>query len=76
MSVAFNEKMHVYIKEAEGDRSPVPKPLTSGFSENKLYKVYGVYTPSETSECYFMLVNDYNEIWFISNRHLRFAGVL
>lgn len=76
MSIAFNEKMHVYIKEMEGDRSPIPRPLASGFSEEKLYKVYGIYSPSETSESYFILVNDYSEIWFISNRHLRFAGLL
>lgn len=76
MSLTFNEKIHVYIKEMNGDRSPIPKPLASGFSEGKLYKVYGMYSPSETSECYFMLVNDRDEFWFISNRHLRFAGLL
>lgn len=76
MSIVFNEKMHVYIKEMEGERSPIPKPLASGFSEDKLYRVLGVYSPSETSECYFMLANDYNEIWFISNRHVRFAGLI
>ena len=76
MSIAFNEKMHVYINQMNGDRSPMPQPLSSGFSENKLYKVYGIYSPSETSECYFMLVNDKSEMWFISNRHLRFAGLI
>lgn len=68
--------MHVYVEEMEGERSPVPRPLSAGFSKDKIYKVYGIYSPSETSECYFMLVNDYNELWFISNRHLRFAGLM
>lgn len=33
----------------------------------------GIYTPSETAEAYFILVNDRDEFWFISQRHVRFA---
>lgn len=75
MSIAFNEKMHVYIKEFPAD-FPIPKPLSNGFSEDKVYKVYGIFAPSETSEYYFILVNDDGRIYFISNRHLRFAGLI
>ena len=52
-----------------------PLPLQSGFSIDVAYRALGIYSPSETSECYLVLSNDRNEIWFISNRHLRVVGV-
>lgn len=54
-------------------KAPPPLPLVSGFSKENLYRVLGVYSPSETSEAYLILVNDADQIWFISNRHMRFA---
>jgi hypothetical protein len=42
---------------------------------SRAYRVIGVHSPSETSECYFILSNDRNEVWFISNRHCRTVAV-
>ena len=52
-----------------------PLPLQSGFSANFAYRALGIHSPSETSECYFILANDRDETWFISNRHLRVVGL-
>ncbi|MEO8755068.1 MAG: hypothetical protein ABI624_20585 [Casimicrobiaceae bacterium] len=52
-----------------------PLPLDSGFSEHTAHRGLGIYSPSETSECYLILANDRDETWFISNRHLRIVGV-
>lgn len=73
--LAFNPQMFVRIQEMEGPRAPVPRPLESGFSEGRLYRVLGIYNPSETSDAYFILSNDRDEMWFICQRHLRFAGL-
>ncbi|MFC6590729.1 hypothetical protein ACFP81_00875 [Deinococcus lacus] len=73
--LAYNSDLFVRIEEVEGDRAPVPKPLSSGFSPERAYHVLGVYNPSETSDAYFILCNDREELWFICQRHLRFAGL-
>ena len=65
--------IYVRIQELAG-RAP-PMPLESGFIEDNAYRALGIYSPSETSECYFVLANDRDETWFISNRHLRIVGV-
>lgn len=65
---------YVQIVEMEGPKAPIPKPLENGFLPNKPYKVYGAYSPSETSEAYFILCNERNEFWFISTRHTRLAN--
>ena len=54
-----------------GERAPRPLPLANGFSEHVAYRILGVHSPSETGEAYLILSNDRDEIWFISNRHLR-----
>ena len=74
--VAFNERMLVRIVQHDGERSPQPRPLENGFTPGGVYRVLGIYSPSETSEAYFILPNDRDEIWFISNRHCRYAGLL
>jgi hypothetical protein len=53
---------------------PTPFPLRSGFSPDTAYRALGLYNPAESSDAYFILSNDRDEIWFISNRHLRTAG--
>ena len=65
----------VYVRIHELPGRAHPLPLQSGFSEDKAYRALGLYSPSETSECYFILANDRDETWFISNRHLRIVGV-
>ncbi|MEP7329039.1 MAG: hypothetical protein ABI777_07490 [Betaproteobacteria bacterium] len=61
----------LYLRVIQAPQRPHPLPLESGFSENVAYRALGVHSPSETSECYFVLSNDRDEIWFISNRHFR-----
>ena len=39
-------------------------------------RALGLYNPSETSDAYFVLSNDRNEVWFICNRHLRTYALL
>ncbi len=74
--IAFHPHMFVRVQQLEGPRSPVPRPLESGFSNGQLYRVLGAHSPSETSDAYFILANDRDELWFICQRHLRFAGLI
>lgn len=65
----------VYVRVQELPGRAHPLPLQSGFAEGTAYRALGLFSPSETSECYFVLANDRDETWFISNRHLRIVGV-
>lgn len=72
MSIAFNEKMYVTIHEVDSKRAPDPRPIRdSGMNAAFAYKVLGIYTGSETAECYLILANHARELWFISQRHTR-----
>lgn len=73
--LAFHPQMFVRVQELTGPRAPVPRPLDSGFTLGRSYRVLGVFNPSETSDAYFILPNDRGELWFICQRHLRFAGL-
>ncbi len=64
----------VYVRVQQLDGKAHPLPLDSGFNRATAYRALGLYSPSETSECYFVLANDRDETWFISNRHLRIVG--
>ncbi len=61
----------LYLRVEEMEGGPKPLPLNSGFSMRRAYRALGLYSPSETSEAYFVLSNDRNEVWFICNRHFR-----
>jgi len=65
----------VYVRIQELANKAHPLPLQSGFSSDRAYRALGLHSASETSECYYILVNDREETWFISNRHLRVVGV-
>lgn len=65
----------LYVRVEQFPQKPHPLPLDSGFSINVAYRALGIHSPSETSECYFILANDREETWFISNRHLRVVGL-
>jgi hypothetical protein len=70
--MTFNDRLYVEIVRLENDRPPHPHPIRDGrLDPAMVYKVLGVYNPSETSECYLMLVNPQRQIWFIPQRHLR-----
>ena len=66
----------LYVRIAELENGPKPFPLTSGFSVGQAYRALGLYNPSETSDAYFVLSNDRDEIWFICNRHVRVYALL
>jgi hypothetical protein len=67
----FDSRLYVEIHPFEGAPSPHPHPVDDGhFDPHFVYKVLGIYNPSETSECYFMLANPERQIWFIPQRHL------
>lgn len=61
----------LYLRVHEMENGPRPLPLQSGFSSHTAYRALGCFNPSETSDAYYILSNDRDEIWFICNRHLR-----
>ena len=73
--VTIENDLYVVVCEMQGDRAPLPKPLPNGFSQNIAYRVLGLHSASETSEAYLILANDREELWFISNKHLRAHGL-
>jgi len=67
----INPRLYVEIHPYDGPHSPHPHPIDEGhFDTDYVYKVLGMYNPSETSECYFVLANTRRQIWFIPQRHL------
>ena len=46
-------------------------PLSRDFATGKAYRALGFYNPSETSDSYFVLSKDHDEIWFTCNSHVR-----
>ena len=73
MSVWIRENVFVRIEQLENEHAPRPMPLESGFSEGQEYEVLGLHCPSESAEAHCILKNDRDEMWFISNRHLRIS---
>lgn len=65
----------VYLRVEQAAQRPHPLPLENGFSRDVAYRALGIHSPSETSECYFIVSNDRDETWFISNRHFRVVGL-
>ena len=68
--------LYVTIEEDTATTAPLPKPLQSGFSRQFAYLVLGAFSLAESGEAFFILANDRDEIWFISNRHLRVHKLL
>ncbi len=73
--ISLQPGLYLRIEPLDGPRAPQPQPLASGFSLGTAYLALGVYSPSETSEAYIVMANDRDEMWFVSNRHLRVAGL-
>jgi len=73
MSAYIRPNVFVRIEQADGKFAPRPLPLENGFSNDRDYEILGLHCPSESGEAYCILRNDRDEIWFISNRHLRVA---
>ena len=73
----IHERLFVEIHPFEAGQIPHPHPVTEAkFDPSLIYKVLGMYNASETSECYFVLVNPQRQIWFIPQRHLLAFGLL
>lgn len=62
---------NLFLSIVQLEHGPHPLPLNSGFTQHTAYRALGMFNPSETSDAYFILSNDRDEIWFICNRHLR-----
>ena len=75
MSIYLKPDLFVTINQMQGDRAPQPLPLSSGFSVGIAYEVLGIHTASESAEAFLILRNDRDEMWFISNRHVRIADL-
>ena len=71
MSIYIQPEVYVRVEELKGERAPQPLPLSNGFSPDRVYRVLGIHTASESAEAYLILKNDRDEMWFISNRHFR-----
>jgi hypothetical protein len=71
MSVFILPGVFVRIQQLESETAPRPLPLESGFDPIRAYEVLGLHAPSESAEAYLILRNDRDELWFISNRHVR-----
>ena len=66
----------LYLRVQELPNGPKPFPLQSGFNPDTAYRALGLFNPSETSDAYFILSNDRDEVWFICNRHLRTVALV
>lgn len=67
----ISNRLFVEIHPFDGPHPPHPHPIDDAkFDPALIYKVLGMYNPSETSECYFVLANPARQIWFIPQRHL------
>jgi hypothetical protein len=55
---------------------PSQKPLQNGSSRRFAYLALGAFSLAESGEAFFILANGRDEIWFISNRHLRVRQLL
>ena len=66
----------LYLRVQELPNGPKPFPLQSGFNPDTAYRALGLFNPSETSDAYYILSNDRDEVWFICNRHLRTAALV
>ena len=67
---------HVLLRVVQINNRPRQLPLNNGFNDSTAYRALGMSNPSETSDAYFILSSDRDEIWFICNRRLRTVGVL
>ena len=61
----------LYVRILQLAKGPHPFPLEHGFSDAIAYRVLGIYNPSESGECWLILANDRDELWYISQRHVR-----
>ena len=59
---ALESVMELIGIRISGPRAPQPLPLQNGFSADRLYRVLGIYNASESSDAFFILANDRNQM--------------
>jgi hypothetical protein len=64
--------LRVRIQTMDGPTAPRPLPTESGFLEGMTYPVLGIIEHDPDGELWFILPNDADKIYRISNRHLRY----
>lgn len=69
----YQAKIAVRIVQLETKNAPRPLPLENGFNAETNYRVFDISDFGETSEAYFVLINESGEFWFIPTRHCRLA---
>ena len=67
--IDYERGLYVVIEQLA--KGPAPFPLEHGFGTGAAYRVLGIYNPSESGECWLILSNDDNQLWYISQRHVR-----
>jgi hypothetical protein len=73
----ITDRLFVEIHPLQNGQIPHPEPVAHAhFDPALVYKVLGMYNPSETSECYMILANPQRQIWFIPQRHLLAFGLI
>lgn len=67
----IDPRLFVRIVEMEGEFAPRPLPLRNGFRSDRAYRVLGGFSHGNECEHLLVLANDRNELWYVSNRHVR-----
>lgn len=67
--IDYERGLYVVIEQLA--KGPAPFPLEHGFGVGTAYRVLGIYNPSESGECWLILSNDDDQLWYISQRHVR-----
>ena len=73
----MDDRLYVAIRPASGPDAPTPHPIVDGhFDVGRVYKVLGVYDAEDVEGgAHFVLTNPAGQIWFISQQHLKPAGL-
>lgn len=67
--IDYERGLYVVIEQLAN--GPAPFPLDHGFGVDAAYRVLGIYNPCESGECWLILSNNDNQLWYISQRHVR-----
>ena len=67
--IDYERGLYVVIEQLP--KGPPPYPIDHGFCAGVAYRVLGIYNPSESGECWLILSNNDNQLWYISQRHVR-----
>ena len=71
LSIMIDYERGLYVVIEQLPKGPTPFPLEQGFCAEVAYRVLGIYNPSESGECWLILSNNDDQLWYISQRHVR-----